>query len=98
MSVEARSAVLTILACNTGGPTEGIVDDPPSGADWRLWAPEAPGWVEVLYEMVGLLLSERSALADRARAPAREHPSEHQWMEGFFGSDRSWKPVCSLTL
>src|SRR6266850_6761971 len=38
-----------------------------------LRAPEAPGWSAALVEIAGLSPSERSALADRARARAREH-------------------------
>ena len=71
--VEAMSSGLPVLACNSGGPTESIVDDPPTARTGWLRTPEASGWADVLDEIVGLAPSERSALADRARARAREH-------------------------
>ncbi|KAH9992475.1 hypothetical protein BJV77DRAFT_962339 [Russula vinacea] len=66
------SSGLPVLACNSGGPTESIVDDPPTA---RLGgcATRSIGWADVLDEIAGLAPSERSALADRARARAREH-------------------------
>jgi alpha-1,3/alpha-1,6-mannosyltransferase len=72
--VEAMSAGLPVLACNSGGPTESIVDDSPAGerTGW-LRAPSAQVWAEALVEISGLSPSERSALAERARARAREH-------------------------
>ena len=71
--VEAMSSGLPVLACNSGGPTESIVDDPPTARTGWLRTPEASGWADVLDEIAGLAPSERSALADRARARAREH-------------------------
>jgi alpha-1,3/alpha-1,6-mannosyltransferase len=71
--VEAMSSGLPVLACNSGGPTESIVDDPPTARTGWLRAPEASDWAVVLDEIAGLEFAERSALADRARARAREH-------------------------
>lgn len=73
--IEAMSAGLPVLACNSGGPTESVVDDVDSPSERTGWlrAPEAPGWSAALVEIAGLSPSERSALADRARARAREH-------------------------
>ena len=67
------SSGLPVLACNSGGPTESIVDDPPTARTGWLRTPEASGWADVLDEIAGLAPSERSALADRARARARGH-------------------------
>jgi alpha-1,3/alpha-1,6-mannosyltransferase len=71
--VEAMSSGLPVLACNSGGPTESIVDEPSTTRTGWLRAPEAAGWAIVLDEIAGLAPSERSALANRARARAREH-------------------------
>ena len=71
--IEAMSSGLPVLACNSGGPTESIIDEPPTARTGWLRAPEAPGWAVVLDEIAGLAPSERSAMADRARARAREH-------------------------
>ena len=71
--VEAMSSGLPVLACNSGGPTESIIDDPPTARTGWLREPEAPGWAVVLDEIAGLAASERSAMADRARARACEH-------------------------
>ena len=71
--IEAMSSGLPVLACNSGGPTESIVDDPPTARTGWLRTPEASSWADVLDEIAGLAPSERSALADRARARAREH-------------------------
>ena len=69
------SSGLPVLACNSGEPTESIIDNPPTVRTGWLRAPEASDWavVQVLDEIAGLALSERSVLADRARARAREH-------------------------
>jgi alpha-1,3/alpha-1,6-mannosyltransferase len=71
--IEAMSSGLPVLACNSGGPTESIIDEPPTARTGWLRAPEASGWADVLNEIAGLAPSERSDLADRARARAREH-------------------------
>ncbi|KAI0282475.1 alpha-1,3-mannosyltransferase ALG2 [Russula aff. rugulosa BPL654] len=71
--VEAMSSGLPVLACNSGGPTESIIDNPPTARTGWLRAPEASDWAVVLDEIAGLEFSERSGLADRARVRAREH-------------------------
>ena len=71
--IEAMSSGLPVLACNSGGPTESIIDNPPTERTGWLRAPEASGWAAALIEIDRLALSERSTLADRARARAREH-------------------------
>ncbi|KAH9996682.1 mannosyltransferase [Russula compacta] len=71
--VEAMSSGLPVLACNSGGPTESIVDNPTKERTGWLRAPEASGWAVALIEIARLAPSERSTLADRARARAREH-------------------------
>jgi alpha-1,3/alpha-1,6-mannosyltransferase len=71
--VEAMSSGLPVLACNSGGPTESVIDDPPSARTGWLRAPEAPVWAAALDEIAQLTPSERTAVADRARTRAREH-------------------------
>ena len=71
--VEAMSSGLPVLACNSGGPTESIVDDPQHLRTGWLRAPEAASWAAALLEIAELSPDERSALAGRARARAREH-------------------------
>ena len=71
--VEAMSSGLPVLACNSGGPMESIIDNPTTARTGWLRAPEALDWAVVLDEIAGLQFSERSGLADRARARAREH-------------------------
>ena len=73
--IEAMSAGLPVLACNSGGPTESIIDDDDSPSERTGWlrAPEAPGWAAALVEIAGLSPSERIVLAHRARTRTREH-------------------------
>ncbi|KAH8985929.1 glycosyltransferase family 4 protein, partial [Lactarius hatsudake] len=71
--VEAMSSGLPVLACNSGGPTESIVDDPPHARTGWLRAPDPASWAAGLLEIAELPPSERSALAGRAHARAREH-------------------------
>jgi alpha-1,3/alpha-1,6-mannosyltransferase len=71
--VEAMSSGLPVLACNSGGPTESIINDPPTARTGWLRAPSASDWAVVLNEIAELAPTERSALADRARARACEH-------------------------
>jgi len=71
--VEAMSSGLPVLACNSGGPMESVVDSPASARTGWLREPEASGWAAALLEISGLAPDERSALADRARARTREH-------------------------
>jgi len=71
--VEAMSVGLPVLACNSGGPTESIVNDPAHERTGWLRVPEAGNWAAALLEIAEMCSSERSALAGRARARAREH-------------------------
>ncbi|KAI0255312.1 alpha-1,3-mannosyltransferase ALG2 [Lactifluus subvellereus] len=56
--VEAMSSGLPVLACNSGGPTESVVDvdddHPPSARTGWLRAPEAAGWAAALVEITEL--------------------------------------------
>jgi alpha-1,3/alpha-1,6-mannosyltransferase len=58
------SSGLPALACNSGEPTESIIniDEPTTARTGWLRAPKAPDWAVVLDEIAGLAVSERFAL------------------------------------
>ncbi|KAI0648417.1 alpha-1,3-mannosyltransferase ALG2 [Trametes meyenii] len=70
--VEGMACGLPVLACNSGGPTESIVDNPPSQRTGWLQRPGPGVWADALIEILGLSPAQRKALAERARRRARE--------------------------
>ncbi len=70
--VEGMVCGLPVLAANSGGPTESVVDAPPAEKTGWLHSPEPEVWAEALREIVALTAGEREALAERARRRARE--------------------------
>ena len=70
--VEGMVCGLPVLACNSGGPTESVVDSPAERTGW-LRRPDPEVWAEALVEIVGLTVAERKRLAERAKKRAREH-------------------------
>jgi len=71
--VEGMICGIPVLACNTGGPTETIIDYPaPERTGW-LRPPDAQVWADALKEIVGMSQSDRDALAARSRARARRY-------------------------
>lgn len=82
--VEAMVSGLPVLACDSGGPTESVMD--PSFVPWEgagegvargertgwLRPPEPEKWAEALEEIVGLSEEERRKLGERAKKRARE--------------------------
>jgi len=70
--VEAMVCGLPVLACNSGGPTESVVDSPPEERTGWLRPPQSDVWAEALQEIIKLSPEERSALAARARQRAKE--------------------------
>ena len=70
--VEGMICGLPVLAADSGGPTESVVDAPPAEKTGWLRAPVPAVWAEALEEIVGLSEGERSALGERARRRARE--------------------------
>ncbi|KAM5542778.1 hypothetical protein V8D89_003739 [Ganoderma adspersum] len=70
--VEGMICGLPVLAANSGGPTESVVDAPPSEKTGWLRSPQPEVWAEALREIVRLTEEEREALSERARARARE--------------------------
>ncbi|EMD34318.1 glycosyltransferase family 4 protein [Gelatoporia subvermispora B] len=71
--VEAMVCGLPVLACNSGGPTESVVDQPAEDRTGWLRPPQPEVWAEALLEVVGLTEKDRAALAERARRRAKEH-------------------------
>ncbi|KZT11138.1 glycosyltransferase family 4 protein [Laetiporus sulphureus 93-53] len=71
--VEGMVCGLPILACNSGGPTESVIDSPLEERTGWLRPPEPEVWAEALAEIVCLSEAERTALAERARRRAREN-------------------------
>ena len=71
--VEGMVCGLPVLACDSGGPTESVVDAPREERTGWLRTPDGEVWAEALMEIVGLSLEEREALAGRAKKRAREY-------------------------
>ncbi|KAJ6547195.1 mannosyltransferase [Mycena capillaripes] len=69
--VEAMCCGLPVLACNSGGPTESTVTEPPEERTGWLCAPVADLWADALTEIVCLSPAERAALSQRAKDRAR---------------------------
>ena len=69
--VEAMACGVPVLACNTGGPTESVVNSPEIEKTGWLRPPDPDVWAEVLHSIVELSVDERTMLAHRAKVRAR---------------------------
>ncbi|KIP07479.1 glycosyltransferase family 4 protein [Phlebiopsis gigantea 11061_1 CR5-6] len=69
--VEAMYCGVPVLACNSGGPTESVLDLDGARTGW-LREPDARLWADTLIEIVSMSPTERQALAERARRRAVE--------------------------
>jgi alpha-1,3/alpha-1,6-mannosyltransferase len=76
--IEAMVSGLPVLAADSGGPTESVLDPDFPGADpdvartgW-LRAPEPEGWAQALEDVVSMSKDERTALSARAKTRAEE--------------------------
>ena len=69
--VEAMACGVPVLACNTGGPTESVVNSPEIEKTGWLRPPDPKIWAEALYGVVELSVDERTMLAHRAKVRAR---------------------------
>ncbi|KAG9318032.1 glycosyltransferase family 4 protein [Chiua virens] len=69
--VEGMICGLPILACDSGGPTESIVDQPPDQRTGWLRTPDAGIWAEALEEICLMDVSERASLAQRSKHRAQ---------------------------
>ncbi|KAK7688885.1 hypothetical protein QCA50_007576 [Cerrena zonata] len=70
--VEGMVCGVPVLACNSGGPTESVVDSPLAERTGWLCKPDPDVWAEALLEIVSMSKEERKALAERATARAKE--------------------------
>jgi alpha-1,3/alpha-1,6-mannosyltransferase len=69
--VEAMACGVPVLACNTGGPTESVVNSPEIEKTGWLRPPDPEVWAETLRDIVELSVDERKMLAHRAKVRAR---------------------------
>ena len=65
--VEGMICGLPILACDSGGPTESIVDEPEEQRTGWLCSPQPAIWAQSLEEICSLSETDRKALSLRAR-------------------------------
>jgi alpha-1,3/alpha-1,6-mannosyltransferase len=70
--VEGMVCGLPILATNTGGPTESVIDYPEKERTGWLCPPDPHVWADALNEILGLSADERQALNTRSRMRARD--------------------------
>ncbi|OSD02100.1 glycosyltransferase family 4 protein [Trametes coccinea BRFM310] len=70
--VEGMACGLPILACDSGGPTESVIDQPVTERTGWLRRPDPEVWADALVEIVSMDEVERQKLAERARRRARE--------------------------
>jgi alpha-1,3/alpha-1,6-mannosyltransferase len=69
--VEAMACGVPVLACNTGGPTESVVNSPEIEKTGWLRSPDPEIWAEALRSIVELRAEERTMLAHRAKVRAK---------------------------
>lgn len=69
--VEAMVCGVPVLACDSGGPTESVVDKDGERTGW-LRTPDAEVWAETLVQIVNLSAEERIAMSERAKKRARD--------------------------
>ncbi|KAF9487208.1 glycosyltransferase family 4 protein, partial [Pleurotus eryngii] len=67
--VEGMLCGLPVLACDSGGPTESVLDSP-ERTSWLCW-PDAAVWADALSKIVALSKEEREALSERAKSQAK---------------------------
>ncbi|KAG1768997.1 glycosyltransferase family 4 protein [Suillus occidentalis] len=70
--VEGMICGLPILACDSGGPTETVVDQPADQRTGWLYRPQPSVWAEALEEICNLSETDRKALSQRARDRAQK--------------------------
>ena len=69
--VEAMACGVPVLACNTGGPTESVINSPEIEKTGWLRPPDPEIWAEALHSIVELSVDERTMLSHRAKVRAR---------------------------
>ncbi|KAA1477688.1 mannosyltransferase [Dentipellis sp. KUC8613] len=71
--VEAMVCGLPVLACDSGGPTESVLDEPAKERTGWLRHPDPEVWAAALEEIISMSPEERSELGKRSQARAREN-------------------------
>ncbi|EEB93588.1 hypothetical protein MPER_07726 [Moniliophthora perniciosa FA553] len=61
-----------VLACDSGGPVESLIESPASERTGWLRHPDPLLWADALEEIVSMSDAERKALGERGRRRARE--------------------------
>ncbi|KDQ59753.1 glycosyltransferase family 4 protein [Jaapia argillacea MUCL 33604] len=69
--IEGMISGLPILACNSGGPTESVVDEPHASRTGWLRPPVPEVWADALVEITSMSKQQREQLSERARARAK---------------------------
>lgn len=70
--IEAMACGLPVLACNTGGPTETVVDFAEKNPTGFLRPPQPEEWAPALARLVSLSDDERRQVSDAAKKRVRE--------------------------
>lgn len=71
--IEAMACGLPVLACNTGGPTETVVDFAEKGATGYLRPPVADEWAPAIAALINLSDEERFRVSKNGKNRVREH-------------------------
>ena len=81
--VEGMVCGLPIIACNSGGPKESIIDKPAN--HWTGWlrSPQASLWCDAMKEAARLTSTERIALANRAKRRVDENFTLEKMTDGL---------------
>ena len=69
--VEAMACGVPVLACNSGGPMESVLDNLPEERTGWLRPPDTEAWAVALSEIISMDIGEREALSRRARKRAK---------------------------
>jgi alpha-1,3/alpha-1,6-mannosyltransferase len=74
--LEAMACGLPVLAVNSGGPTETVVDLSSPGGTGLLRAPDEIKWSEALKQLITLSSKERKAISEVAKKRVQDHFSD----------------------
>ncbi|KZT50013.1 glycosyltransferase family 4 protein [Calocera cornea HHB12733] len=69
--VEAMACGVPVLATNSGGPMESVVDEPDAERTGWLRPAEAEEWADVINQVVKLPAADRKAIAERSKERVR---------------------------
>ncbi|EKM83159.1 hypothetical protein AGABI1DRAFT_125635 [Agaricus bisporus var. burnettii JB137-S8] len=70
--IEGMICGVPVLACDSGGPTESIIDTPSDDRTGWLRPPDPVVWADTLQEILALSPGAREAISSRGRERARE--------------------------